>query len=122
MSNYIDPSQNGPSGFLNSLSEQLRSLQGAVELLSARAEHSQKAIESFLPVVQELDRRLRALEASSVSPQSLEQLRGDMNRFYLATQNKERLLELNMVEVKNLGRQVTALETTLSEWPDKSGP
>ena len=121
MNKYIEPSKTTPSELLNSLSEQLRSLQAAVEQLSAHVDHSQKAIESFLPVVQQLDRRIGALESSSVSADSIKGLRAEMSRLYLATQQKERLLTLNMTEVQNLRQQVTTLEATLSDWPTNSG-
>jgi chromosome segregation ATPase len=106
---------------LSSLPEQLRSLQSAVEQLSAHVEHSQQAIDSFLPAVQQLEQRLSAVESSSVSADVIKGLRGEMSRLSLATQQKERLLTLNMTEVQNLRRQVTTLEATLKEWPASSG-
>ena len=134
MNKYIEPSKTGRSELLSSLPEQLRSLQAAVEQLSAHFErsqqavdspltamqHLQQAIDSFLPVVQQLDRRLGAVESSSVSADVIKGLRGEMSRLFSATQQKERLLTLNMTEMQNLRRQVTTLEATLRKWPANS--
>ena len=117
MNKYTEPSKATHSELLNSLPEQLRSLRAAVEQLSAHVERSQQAIDALSPIVQQFDQRIGALESSSVSADSIKGLRAEMSRLYLATQQKERLLALNMVEVKNLSRQVTTIESTLSEWP-----
>ena len=121
MNKYTEPSKATHSELLNSLPEQLRSLRAAVEQLSAHVERSQQAIDALSPIVQQFDQRIGALESNSVSSDLIKELRGEMSRLYLATQQKERLLTLNMAEVKNLRQQVTTLEATLSDWPTNSG-
>lgn len=121
MKNYVEPLKAVGSSSLSSLAEQLHQLRTAIETLSAHVTHSQSVSALLFPSLEQLARRVGDLEANSVSAHSVEQLRNEMSRLYLATQQKERLLALNMAEVKNLRRQVMTLETTLGGSAPGSG-
>lgn len=120
MKNYVEPSKPTGSNSLSSLTEQLQQLRAAIETLSEHVTHSQSVSALLFPSLEQLAHRVGELEVNSVSSQSVDQLRGEMNRLYLGTQQKERLLTLNMTEVKNLRRQVTTLEATLRALPADS--
>lgn len=94
---------------------QLQSLQLAVANLSKLVAESQSSIAPLLNAVPALEARLGELEASSVSPQSIEQVRQEMRRFYTATRQKELMLEAAIAEISNLRHQVLLFERTLSE-------
>jgi Mg2+ and Co2+ transporter CorA len=121
MKNYVEPLKAAGSSSLSSLAEQLQQLRTAVETLSDHVTQSQSVSALLFPSLEQLARRVGDLEANSVSGHSVEQLRNEMSRLYLATQQKERLLALNMAEVKNLRRQVMTLETTLGGSAPSSG-
>jgi hypothetical protein len=113
MKNYVEPLKAAGSSSLPSLTEQLQQLRTAIESLSDHVTQLQSVSALLFPSFEQLANRVGDLEANSVSSQSVEQLRNEMSRLYLATQQKERLLALNMTEVKNLRRQVVTLEATL---------
>ena len=113
MNKYIDPSVTGTGDLPPFLSAQLQSFQSAVETLN-------NLVKPLGLALQQLEQRVAELEKSSVSPQSLEKVRLDMKQFYFATQQKERTLGMAMLEAQNLGRQVRALEVTLSASPTAS--
>lgn len=121
MKNYVEPLKAAGSSSLSSLTEQLQQLRTAVETLSDHVMQSQSVSVLLFPSLEQLARRVGELEANSVSSQLVEQLRNEMSRLYLATQQKEQLLALNMTEVKNLRRQVTALDATLGGLATGSG-
>lgn len=121
MKNYVEPLKTAGSSSLSSLAEQLQQLRIAVETLSDHVTQSQSVSVLLFPSLEQLASRVGDLEANSVSSHSLEQLRNEMSRLYLATQQKERLLALNMTEVKNLRQQVMTLEATLRGLAPQSG-
>lgn len=115
MTKYIEPSVTEATGLPPYLCEQLQSFQTAVETFN-------NLVTPLGLALQKLEQRVAELEKSSVSPQLLEKVRVDMKQFYFATQQKERVLSMAMLEAKNLGRQVRTLEVTLNASPTASRP
>ena len=120
MQKYTATSTNPSFGWANSLPGQLQSLQTAIVSLSKLVADSQSVTTQLLQAWQGLEARVTELEKNSASPNSIEQVRQEMRRFYTATRQKELILEAAMAENRNLRREVLSLEKTLHGSPRAS--